>query len=628
MKKKVVLNCVPPTESFLPSPALSILKSWLAINNINSSVIYWNLHFLYLQNDFVWNNSNILGESNSYALYTNYIICQSGNQKLYDSFKKLLQGIFPRYLDRPGYYDEHMQSFVSKTDKLIEDILSDIDMSEILFFGFSIKMDGWLVSSIIAEKIKKIAPDIPIVVGGINTKKQAKAFLECFPVFDVAIWGEGEGPILQLAEEIDSGRRDYDNVSHALYRVNETIFHSQKPNNYFMNLSQSDVYPDYSDYFIQKKELLINQETAIPIEGSRGCHWNKCKFCYLNTGYKYRLKSIDKICSEIKYMIKEYNISSFEFLDNDFIGSDIIRFNEVLDALIALKKDVPGFKIIAAEIITKGLDHATIKKMYEAGVEYVQIGYESTSSKLLKKIRKKNTFASNLLYVKIANLYKVFLKSVNVIVNMPDETTDDIVEAIDNLLFLRFFLSPANFKHHTLPLNVNSASRYFPIVKEEAQLWNLYTIAYEFIKYCIPEKYYWDIFTYIKPTQNFHWSTFKGVEQHYLSNKYSYSISALKDEGPLTYTEYINGNISYSFSFEKDSLEAYVLFFTNNRVISLIDLYEEINIVVNNRYTFDEVVKTVDFFYSKGLVYHSFDYEEMISVIFIEESKISLPFNN
>lgn len=79
MKKKVVLNCVPPTESFLPSPALSILKSWLAINNINSSVIYWNLHFLYLQNDFVWNNSNILGESNSYTLYTNYIICQSGN---------------------------------------------------------------------------------------------------------------------------------------------------------------------------------------------------------------------------------------------------------------------------------------------------------------------------------------------------------------------------------------------------------------------------------------------------------------------------------------------------------------------------------------------------------------------
>lgn len=156
-----------------------------------------------------------------------------------------------------------MQSFVSKTDKLIEDILSDIDMSEILFFGFSIKMDGWLVSSIIAKKIKKIAPDIPIVVGGINTKKQAKAFLECFPVFDVAIWGEGEGPILQLAEEIDSGRRDYDNVSHALYRVNETIFHSQKPNNYFMNLSQSDVYPDYSDYFIPKKELLINQETAI-----------------------------------------------------------------------------------------------------------------------------------------------------------------------------------------------------------------------------------------------------------------------------------------------------------------------------------------------------------------------------
>ncbi len=35
--------------------------------------------------------------------------------------------------------------------------------------------------------------------------KEAKAFLKNFPEFDIAVWGEGEIPIIQLVDIIENG---------------------------------------------------------------------------------------------------------------------------------------------------------------------------------------------------------------------------------------------------------------------------------------------------------------------------------------------------------------------------------------------------------------------------------------
>lgn len=74
-----------------------------------------------------------------------------------------------------------------------------------------------------------------------------------------------------------------------------------------------------------------------------------------------------------------------------------------------------------------------------AGFESVQIGYESPSNNLLEKIHKKNTFASNLFFIKWANELGIRINGANVLRNLLEETTDDIKESIDNLYFLRFY---------------------------------------------------------------------------------------------------------------------------------------------------------------------------------------------
>lgn len=286
--KIIILNCVPPFAINRPSPALSILKSWLAKYGFESSIIYWNLYLHDIQNDFVWNDPNILDTSNNLALYTNYFICKSGDPNLDNSFNKLLQGYAPRFINESDvFYHTHMQDYTAKLDTIIDEILEKIDFGDILFFGFSIKMDGWLASSIIAKRIKKINPDMPIVIGGINTKQNAVAFLENFHEFDIAMWGEGEENIIQLVNAFK--HNNYDIVSNIAYKKQGDVIVAKSQNLKFADLSEDSIYPNYEDYFFTKKILNRKFKSVLPIEGSRGCHWNRCRFCYLNEDYKYRL---------------------------------------------------------------------------------------------------------------------------------------------------------------------------------------------------------------------------------------------------------------------------------------------------------------------------------------------------
>ncbi|MFI3261729.1 MAG: radical SAM protein [Rikenellaceae bacterium] len=366
--------------------------------------------------------------------------------------------------------------------------------------------------------------------------------------------------------------------------------------------------------FIQKKELKLHHTSIIPIEGSRGCHWNKCKFCYLNIGYQYRVKSIDKICTEIEYMIKKYGIYQFQFFDNDFIGLDIQKTNLLLNSLIDIKTKHPNFKIEIIEVITKGLNSSIIKKIIDAGVKYVQIGYESPSDKLLKKINKKNSFASNLFFVKIADLYGMLLGSVNLIINLPEETTEDILEAIENLYFLRFFLKDPQFKHFILPLEVSSSSKYYPIIKKEAKWWSFSVPAYIFLKDLVDTKYHWDIFSYTKHSQNYQWHAFKGIEKFFIDNKYSYSIN--KNDAVYFYNEYINGRKISEIIFNQDSIDWLILYYSNDKVISLLDLFKIIKgRVAFNKINIDTLQKTIKNLKKQGLLYHSPDFSEVVTVI-------------
>lgn len=619
MKLELLFNYVPPAMLAMPAAAFSLLKTYLEARGIGCKVYYWNLKLSRLQKEFLWtqNIDMLLDESNSLLLFFNYLSIKMDDKPTYNKIKGQLMIIKPQFVGRgEDLFDKHMKHYAEQLDNLINETIEDICSSEIKYYGFSANLYQWVCSSIIAAKIKERYPQCIIILGGVGTKNAALKYLENFHQFDYVLWGEGENSLYSLITEIENGNSRFHDISNLVYRTDEGITVSENRKVIFSDLSSLDVRPDYYDYFTQKKEdkVLVKLDCAIMIEGSRGCHWNRCHFCYLNTGYRNRSKEIAVLIDELKCNIEQFDSYLFNFLDNDIINNDYQRFNNLLDALIDLKCEYPEFKIGMAEIITKGINAKIVKKMSLAGFESVQIGYESPSDNILRKIDKKNTFASNLLFIKFAVLYKIGIGGANIITGLLEETDDDILEAINNLHVLRFYLNYGQFNHHLTRLTVSGASRYYKMIDRESGYWEKHRM-YHYLPNDIVEfdDNNLDILDVSCVKINPIWDNFVNVEGYYLSNCFSYEL--ISYESSVIYREYFNATSINELEFELDSIDWYILNQANNQVISYVELVEGIRVNFDINIMDLEIMNTIEDLKLEGLLYVAEDYSEIVSII-------------
>lgn len=617
MKARVILNICPPAICHIPTAGVTAIKSYLSKNDYDADIIYWNLDFEILQKNFLFNKRSLddYGLAHSELLFLSYIAITENDTTLYNSIKKFLYGLDPgRSHYDSNYFDRHMQTFQIKLDEIISYNLEKYAMSDALCFGFPIKLDQWLVSSIIGAKLKKLYPNKLIIVGGINTSEAAASILQNFPQFDIGVWGEGEIKMLEICKQLVKQNPDLSKISNIIYRDNGNLYKSVSKHQKYIDLSETNYYFDFSDYFnhpnINGKE---HENITLPIENSRGCHWGKCHFCYLNVGYKYRIKSIEKIKKEIIYYIMQYNTFSFAFLDNDIVGKDLGRFNELLDCFIEIKAKYPKFRIVSAEIITKGLTEDVIKKMADAGIFMVQIGWESSSNELLSKIDKKNTFASNLQFVKFAFKYNIRLSPLNIILNLLEETDDDINEAIANIKFLRFFRSDPNLTQRLCKLTINATSKYFI----KSQINNVdgyepYNILHHFMKSYVNDKCAWNLFDFLSPNKNKLWNIFEQVELYYKKNKHSYRVHINDDI--MTISEFVGYKLIKQIELLISSLDYYIMLFTQT-IINLEMLKTKIEKHTSVILAEEKLREYLDKYSETGMIYHSKDYNEILSII-------------
>jgi len=624
MNKEIILNCVSPCNNISPSPAMSILKAYLLNQKMGYKVkvVYWNIILYRLENDFIWNKQLVIKDVvNSTIIYAAYLAVKTNNQLLYNEIKAILQSFLPIMLNEKDFFDDHIKKYTKKLDKTIDDYLNTIDLNNVMYFGFSMKMYQWVLASVVAEKIKKIAPNIPIVIGGINTAKEAKTFLENFKQFDIAIWGEGEIPLGELTFFLSNSKNfsEY-NVERSFFRENNIIKVSSNTKYNFLDFSAKEIFPDFDDYFYCLKQNAIKLDEILVIEGGRGCHWNRCHFCYLNEGYKYRQKSIEKLSQEIRYMIATHGCFRFEFLDNDFIGRDFNRFKALLNELIIIKKEYPDFVIVGAEIITLGVSAELIKKMFKAGIVVLQIGYESASNSLLKKIDKKNTFASNLNTIKHCFDVGIVLAGTNIICNLLEEQDEDILESIENLRFFRFILDKKGvFFHRISTLSINSSSKYYQAsLKKKQEYQPLLQIHSKAFINNFAEETKWTFFEFVSRQSDVKWEYFTIIQNHYQKNDYSYKFICKRFK--VIYIEKFNKDIIEHIEFDYNDPAIHILFHSYNKVLSLQELKNILSIseIVCKKET---LVTKLDFLFSKGLIYRTPCYNEIVSVVKLKKCK-------
>lgn len=561
---RVILNWMLPAIPSFPSPAMSVLKSQLKTKGIEVKVVYWNFHLLPVV-EYYWGRS--IGDYDDHLVFYlspifAYIALEMND---YEAIERQREFWNKQHKEQPKSADEflsHIQDCAAMLKKTMAEVIEQYDYEHCMFAGFYQKLFQMYGADVVARLIKQENPHTPIVLGGIDTKDEALAAMDNFPVFDYALWGEGEVTLMNLVDML-SGKIANEDVGNFVWRDEQELKVS-KPNRTFVQLDES-VTPDYSDYFEQA--TIKREKIRLPIEGSRGCHWARCRFCFHNEGTRYRRKSPKRIAIEIRQQMEKYGIHQISFLDNDTIGKDVEMFKALLKELGDIKSEYPDFHITRAEVVTRSLNADLVRQMAAVGFKDVQIGYESLSDHLLEKIHKCNSFSSNFLYIKWALLSGIKIRGANLIMNMLEETDDNLRESLDTLRFLRFMLKDMRFMHVYSTLWIKHSSRYFKEIEAMGKLdeWKVFK-SFRFLPDAyLKEQNRYALQFYVKPTFNPLWDDIEEKEWEYIRHPHSYLLSEKEDE--VTYEEYVDGKCVIAEKLS--SVEWSVLRAANEEVVNL-----------------------------------------------------------
>ncbi|MDA3952558.1 MAG: radical SAM protein [Bacteroidales bacterium] len=607
---KILLNCLPPADIYSPSISLSILKKFMVSNGVETEIKYWNF-LLSLMSDYVKTEDteirilpflSILNDRDNNAKGNNRII--SLLQKLDSTYKTI----------NSKYYLEFLQTKKEEIFEIIHREITKIDFTEILLFGISAKYNQWIPGIILAEEIKKIAPEVKIIVGGFGSEKAAKEAIKVCPYFDFVTWGEGEYPLLELSNQIKKDTSDFKVVPRLMYRDAEEILQSSTNKSDYLDF-KNYIFPDYDDYINNYPYPKKSDQISIPINTIRSCHWRKCKFCDFNQGYKLRVRSPECIVNEIDHISKYYGITTFSFVDSDTFGS-FEHFEKLLDLIIDLKFKNEEDYIFWAEIIPNDLFNAKImKKMAIAGFKNIFIGYDALSDSLLKKMNKSNSFSDNLFIVK-HSIKNGITPTANVIKHVPEETENDVQECINNLHFLRFFYnnSIVSFSHIYVNLVLSSMTKYYSSMSDDDRK----KYDYDVITSLLPDYFSntedrFHLFRYEKnvPDNVKEWDKLIEIENHYKNNTFSYKIQ--ENNSIYYYTEYCNDIEIENIVFGEPEY-GYVLKALENNICTFNELYSDLKkvFIELSEEKLKEILSNLKKSY---LIYCNADFSNIVSVI-------------
>lgn len=613
--KKILLNWLPPAMVNFASPAMSVLKGYLRKNGYQVDVKYWNIALNNKIEEFF--NFQKMGQDvdiYKFLPVLTYLSVENDDRKLQERLRYTILMLKPQLNSKPkNFIDDYIHRYHREINELIDNQIDSCDIEDYLYIGFSTQFSQWIFADIIIRRILRKHPKVILISGGSGTEKQAQAMLRNFPYYSYAFWGESEHSLLQLTRYLDESDNEplaLADIPNVAYLKDSTVQSNRIPNVY---IKLEDLEYDFQDFVEQYRQSKSNISPSLPLEKVRGCHWRKCHFCYLNSGYKFRVKSSDRIIQEIVDHVARYRINNFSFVDNDIIGRDMTEFNLFLDRLIQLRSDNQVINIDMAEVVTKDITAKVIEKMSLAGFKYIQMGYESPSGKLLNKIDKKNTFASNLLCVKWCLHYGIILAGVNVIRNLFEETDEDVKEAIRNLHFLRFYLKKGVFYHNMSLLSIAENSRYYQSLQPKqlehysSDLWQSLPQGYirEEDKFVLVTDYTLSVYNRL-------WDVFESVEEYYLKNRYTYSL--MQNDGIVYYREFYNSHLVKELEFERiSSVHWYVMEQCNHKVCSIDELRSLARI--QTLCMEESLENAIDELSSEGLLYCNDDRSQLVTVI-------------
>ncbi|MFC1727431.1 B12-binding domain-containing radical SAM protein [Patescibacteria group bacterium] len=237
----------------------------------------------------------------------------------------------------------------------------------------------------IARLVRKLFPEVVIVVGGPHTFLPIQDTLNEVPEADYVLRGEAEYTFKELLDclEKKTSKNRLKRIAGIMFRDGKKIFVSRQVpriedlDKLAMPAHQLLPLDKYLDPFVPHKRLFSIMTT-------RGCPYN-CSFCTepVIYGRKVRARSVKNVADEVEILVKEHGVDYIIFHDATF-NYHPKRVKALCREF--LKRDL-NFKWKVKARVDQ-VDLQMLKLMKKAGCQIIGFGVEAGTEKALKVLNK------------------------------------------------------------------------------------------------------------------------------------------------------------------------------------------------------------------------------------------------
>ncbi len=303
----------------------------------------------------------------------------------------------------------------------VDNIIASLHSKKADVIAFSCYI--WNIEKIlyISQCLKKVNPNLKIILGGHEVSHDAEKLLRDNPCIDFIIRGEGENPSYSLFSALKGGL-PLENVPSLTYRCSDKIRE--------IELAPSGNLNDYP--FAYDETIRKFKGKIIYYESSRGCPFN-CSYCLSGDNRRVNFLNIDRVKKELMFFI-ENDVPLVKFVDRTF-NADRKRANEIWKFIIDNSKKTCFHFELAGSL----LDDEAIEILKEApeGIIQFEIGVQSTNEKTIGEIGRSIEFDKVRKNVKkLLSLGNIHIH-LDLIAGLPYENYESFKKSFDDVISIR-----------------------------------------------------------------------------------------------------------------------------------------------------------------------------------------------
>ncbi|WP_153126128.1 B12-binding domain-containing radical SAM protein [Peribacillus tepidiphilus] len=307
----------------------------------------------------------------------------------------------------------------------VMNIVSDLYAKKPDVIGFSCYI--WNIEETIkvVKMLKKIKPELMIVLGGPEVTYDFDHWMERLPEVDYIVIGEGEATFKHLLTVI-KGNDEIQNVNGIAYRKDgKMVFQPQR--------DKLDLKTIPTPYQFEE-DLPHLSKRVIYIETSRGCPFS-CQFCLSSIEVGVRYFDREKIKEDIRFLMKN-GAKTIKFVDRTF---NISRSYAMDMFQFLIDEHVPGtvfqFEITADIMRPEVIEF--LNKEAPPGLFRFEIGVQSTNDYTNELVMRKQNFEKLTRTVTLVKEGGKIAQHLDLIAGLPKEDYSSFKKTFNDVFALR-----------------------------------------------------------------------------------------------------------------------------------------------------------------------------------------------